>query len=82
MARPLICLSNSHGMEVLMAKHPWSWLMAVPILLLTACTVGGEDEFGGGGSVDSVTVTVQGRYEKRDLGVPGTPLTTKATRYA
>lgn len=61
-----------------MAKHPWSWLMAVPILLLTACTGGIGDE-----SVDSVIVTVQGLYEKRDLGAPGTPLLPpKKTRYA
>jgi len=58
-----------------MAKYPWSWMMAVPILLLTACTGGVDSE-----STDSVSVTVQGRYEKRDLSAPGL-LISKAARY-
>ena len=59
-----------------MAKHPWSWLMAIPITLFTACTGGVGD-----GPADMVNVTVQGRYEKRDLSSPS-QLSTKVARYA
>ena len=78
MARPLICLSNSPGMEALMAKRSWSWMMAVPISLMLACTGGTGD----GSSEDTVRVTLQGRYEKRPLSSSGFgSITTLPTRY-
>ena len=61
-----------------MAKHPWSWMMAVPILLLTACTGGIGDDY----SEETVRVTLQGRYEKRTLSSSGFgAITTLPTRY-
>lgn len=61
-----------------MAKHPWSWLMAIPITLLLACTGGTGD----GPSGDTVRVTLQGRYEKRVLSSGGFgSITTLPTRY-
>ncbi len=61
-----------------MAKHPWSWLMALPISLLLACTAGTGD----GSLEDTVRVTLQGRYEKRALNSSGFgPITTLPTRY-
>jgi len=56
----------------------WSWLLVSPILLMVGCTVNVGDE-----SLDNVNVTIQARYEKRNLSDTGFgSKTTYPTRYA
>jgi|GEM_PF-2296975 len=58
-------------------KHPWYWAMALPLVLVTACT--GVDN----GSVNTVNISVQAQYEKRDLGPTGFgSATPRPARYA